>query len=81
MTASIQCMTQCMTHRIIHSRMRPVNGHSKPFGGACCVRVASRATMVQARSPWASDSTRIKSSLSQRDKKREVDSMAEVDGS
>lgn len=45
-----------------------------------CARVAPRATMVQARSLWASDSTR-ESSLSPRDKeKREVDSMAEVNG-
>lgn len=68
-------MTASTTHRITP----PVNG-SKPFAGVCCARVASRATMVQAHALWASDSTRP-SSLNPRDRKWEVDSMAEVDGS
>lgn len=62
-----------------HHVTRPVHGDSKPFAGACCNRVAPRATMVQARSLWASDSTRP-SSLAPRDGNREVDSMTEVNG-
>lgn len=65
--------------------MTAYHTHQKPFAGARCARVAPRATMVQARCLWASDSTR-KSSLSPSlmkgdNEKWEVDSMAEVDGS
>lgn len=64
--------------------MTAYHPHQKPFAGACCARVAPRATMVQARALWASDSTRKSSlnpSLMRGDKQWEVDSMAEVDGS